>query len=333
MFPTEPTPQDFPTENLTRTEDRYFSSQIEQVIKKSEAHRLHFMKRHYKRDMMTSNLSLLVMTIGGCGFGWFFLMEADLVKALACVVLAIIVPILMQMWSSRVLKSYVMDYKKNFMPELARALGGMKFFPARGISAKILPRTGVILPFTSYEAEDCFMGTYKGTKVIFSEARLLGKKKLMFKGVFVFLEVPHKIFEGHTIITADHELVKCSAGSRWSKLSNVKIETSNPSWNRFEIYSDKPEAARLMIGEKLLKELAEAADIFSNAPLSAVLFQGKYIFIAIPYERDMFEASNIHVPVTTQRHAMDCKREVGQIMEIIDVFDIYKSQMPQSASS
>lgn len=329
MCSSEPLPQNFPAESLTRTEDRFFSAQIQQVIKNAEAHRLHFMKRHYKRELLTTNLSLLAMTAGGCGFGWFFLMEADLFKALACMALAIALPLLMHIWSNKVLRTYIIDYKKSFMPEMARALGGMKFFSERGISSKILPKTGIIQPYKTYEAEDCFMGTYKGTKVIFSEARLCGKKKNgkpLFKGIFVLLEVPHKIFEGHTIITADAELVRRYATTRWSKLSKVQIQTANTSWNRFEIFSDKPEAARLMVGEKLLKELAEAADVFGNTPLTAVLFQGKYIFMAVPHERDMFEASNILVPVTTERHAMDCKKEIGQLLEIIDVFEIYQGQ-------
>ena len=44
----------------------------------------------------------------------------------------------------------------------------------------------------------------------------------------------------------------------------------------------------------------------------------------IPYKGDMFEASNIHIPVATKQHAMQCKREIEQILEIIDVFDLYQ---------
>lgn len=318
-------------ESLSRVEDRQFSAQVQSVIQKAEAHRMHFMQRHQQREMMTANLSLLAMFIAGCGFGWFFLVEADLLRALICMVLAIFLPLGLQFWSGSVLKDYIEDYKRNFMPQMARALGGMKFYPKRGISAKILPKTGIIPPYTHYDAEDCFMGTYKGTKVLFSEAHLYGKNKnkLIFDGIFVMIEVTHNIFEGHTIITADQNMVKNYARTRWKKLSPVQVNVSDPSWARFEIFSDNPDGAQLLVGEKLLKELAEASDVFNNAPLTAVLFHGKYIFMAIPYEKDMFEASSIYTPVATERHALDCKKEIEQILEIIDVFDIYQSR-PQT---
>ena len=44
----------------------------------------------------------------------------------------------------------------------------------------------------------------------------------------------------------------------------------------------------------------------------------------IPYEPDMFEASSLFVPVTTKTQAMQCKKEIEQLLEIIDVFDLYE---------
>ncbi len=44
----------------------------------------------------------------------------------------------------------------------------------------------------------------------------------------------------------------------------------------------------------------------------------------IPYDKDMFEASSLFVPVTTKKQAMQCKREIEQLLEIVDVFDLYK---------
>ena len=44
----------------------------------------------------------------------------------------------------------------------------------------------------------------------------------------------------------------------------------------------------------------------------------------IPYESDMFEPSDLFVPVQTKTQAMQCKKEIEQLLEIIDVFDLYK---------
>jgi hypothetical protein len=65
---------------------------------------------------------------------------------------------------------------------------------------------------------------------------------------------------------------------------------------------------------------------FGDANLSAVLFRGKYIFMMIPHETDMFEASDLYVPVSTQRHALSCKKEIDQLLEMLDVFDLYAAK-------
>lgn len=174
------------------------------------------------------------------------------------------------------------------------------------------------------------MGRYKGVKVIFSEARLYTKgnrRDPVFSGLFALLEIPQEIFEGHTIITADPSMVARWQHSRWQKLSPVTLSPAQKSHDRFSAFSDQPQEAVSVLGERLIKELAEASEIFDDAALSAVFFRGKYVFLAIPYPHDMFEASNLHVPVTTSQYAMTCKKEVEKLLEIIDVFDLYKSQL------
>ncbi len=319
--------------SLSRVDERRFSSDVEALIKNAERGRLQYMKKYRMREMTSSIVGLTVILIGGAGFGWFFLVEAQIFKAIACMVLAGLVPVILNIWAEFPVKAYIDDHKANFMPQMAKALGGLKYHRARGISAKILPKTGVIPSYDTYKAEDCFMGVYKGVKVIFSEARLFVKRKNMpvFHGIFVLLEIPRDILEGHTIVTADKEMAHKYSRTRWKNLSAVSIPVSQGAWDRFEVFSDKPEAAALFVGEKLLKELAEASDIFNTSPLSAVFFKGKYVFLAIPYEGDMFEASNIYVPVTTKKHAASCKKEIEQILEIIDVFEIYQTESAKGA--
>lgn len=315
--------------DLQRRDDVRFQHEIEVLINQAENTRLNFMKQQRKRSFITIIVGTIFIIAGASGFGWFFLMQSKLVLGVICMLLSILPMAFLTYWSGVPVKSYVMAYKTDFMPQMADLLGGLKFFPSRGISRTIVEKTGVAPPHEIYNAEDCFMGTYKNVKVIFSEARLFKDKKsknVVFDGVFVLLETPSKIIEGHTILTADNALAKRAAPTIWRKFKHVQIKTSNPKWNRFQIFSTKPDVAQLLIGEKLLKELSEAAEIFNNAPLSAVLFGRKYIFLAIPYEDDMFEASNMHVPVTTKKHAMQCKKEIDQLLEIIDIFDVYKTK-------
>lgn len=322
-----PPAQDVKAHEVTRARNDEFSGKIETLINDAEAMRLSFMKRHRTREHITTTLGLLSLMAGAAGFGWFLLVDADIIRAIGAMTLAILLPALLNVWKASILKAYERSYKREFLPRLARALGGFKFHPSRGISSKIIARTGLIPKHDVYNAEDCFMGLYKGVKVLFSEARLLHKKTYLepiFDGIFVLLEIPSAAIEGHTILTADKNMVREWRSTRWRKLQDVNIKTDNPEWDRFSVFSDQPDAAKLLVGEKLLKELSEAADIFDNAPLSAAMFKGKFIFLMIPYSGDMFEASNINIPVATKQHAMQCKREIEQILEIIDVFDLYQ---------
>lgn len=316
--------------DIQRRDDRQFQADMKQLIHESENTRLAFMKKQRFRGFVSLTSIILSVLIGAGGFGWFLLVEADIVMASLCMVCAVILPIIINIWSDMPIKNYNIHYKDVFMPKMAEALGGFKFHPKRGISSKIISKTGVLPRHDIYEAEDCFIGKYNGVKVIFSEARLYNKNKNhppVFDGIFVLLETHSKIINGHTIITADLDMVQQYADSRWNKLKTVSINSTIPDWNNFQVFSDTPENATSLICEKLQKELSEAAVTFDNSPMSTVLFREKFIFMAIPYEQDMFEASNIYIPIVTKQHTLTCKKEIEQILEIVDIFDLYRTEI------
>ncbi len=312
---------------MNRVDENRFTRELDMLIKESEEMRIARMKQHQTRGFVSMNLSILCVMVGVFGFGWFFMWKGLLLPAFACLLLSMIPPILLNIWASRPPKNYLKEHKTIFMPKLAKTLNGLTFHQNRGVSSKILGRLPVIPAHDQYKAEDCFMGTYKGVKVIFSEARLYSKvhkEGPVFDGIFVLLETPEEVIEGHTIITSNHKMVKAYEKTRWKDMSPVHVSVSNPDWDKFQIFSTKPDAAELMVGERLIKELAEAGDIFDKAELTAVLFGKKYIFMMIPYAKDMFEASSLFVPITTPSQALTVKKEVEQLLEIVDVFDLYK---------
>ncbi len=313
---------------ISRGEEAKFRQEVDRLIEAAENSRLDFMRRYRGRHFLSLSVGLFIIVLGGSGFGWFLLMEANIIKAVASMAIAIAIPLFIYLWSEQPLKAYKRYYKNEFMKRMAHLLGGLKFHPYRGISAKILPKTGIIPAHDVYRAEDCFMGKYKGVKVLFSEARLTKKQNSLepvFDGVFVLLEAPQKVFEGHTIITADKPMIRQYRDTRWKKLEPVTLDVGEAYQERFDVFSDKPDKAATFIHDPLLKELSEAADIFDKSPLTAVLFKGKYIFMAIPYEKDMFEASSIYLPVAMRDQAMTCKKEINQILEVIDVFEVFSA--------
>ncbi len=313
--------------DLSRIDDRKFGKKLDALIAESEEMRINRMKQHRTRGFIAMNLTIFSVLLGVAGFGWFFLMEAVILPAFLALALSLIPPIFLHFWATWPLKAYVQEHKTVFMPKLAQTLNGLKFHPERGVSAKVIEKLAVIPAHHTYKAEDCFMGTYKGVKVIFSEARLYSKNRKddpIFDGIFVLLETPGNVIDGHTIITANSKMVKAYSKTRWKTMQEVHISVSEPEWDKFDIYSTKPESAELIVGDRLLKELSEASEVFDDSPLTAVLFGKKYVFMMIPYEPDMFEASSLFVPVTTKSQAMQCKKEIEQLLEIIDVFDLYE---------
>jgi len=317
-----------PKEEVQRRDDAQFMAEINAIISEGEQMRVSYMRKHRTRSMLALTFTLLFIIAGGAGFGWFLLMEYRLPLAVLSMLGAIGLSALMYWWNAGPIKEYQKSYKSVFMPKLAKALGGLKFHPKRGIPSKFLAKTRVLPPYKRYEAEDCFLGRYKGVKVIMSEARLYPEAKggePIFRGLMVLMEAPSKIFEGHTILTANHDMAAQWATTRWKGLTPVNMPVGNEKAARFRVFSDKPEVAVKTTGEKLLKELGETAEVFDDSAMTAVLFGGKFIFLMIPYQTDMFEASSIYVPVTTNDYAVRCKKEVDRILEIIDVFEIYKS--------
>ncbi|MCF8495823.1 MAG: DUF3137 domain-containing protein [Alphaproteobacteria bacterium] len=322
--------------DIQKRDDLQFQAKIDSLIREGEDMRLKYMRRAYGRTKFKTIVGILSALVGGAAFGWLFLMQGRLAPALLSILASFALPIFLGWWASLPPKAYLRDYKRLFMPRIAEALGGLTFHPARGISSAILGKTGIMPPHDIYKAEDCFMGVHKGVKVMLSEARLWKKSRRappVFQGLLILLEIPSAAIEGHTIITADETMVHRWEKTRWKKLQRVQATFDSPLVTRFQIFSDHPESASLLIGDRLLKELGEAADVFGKSPLTAVLFRGKYIFLSIPYAEDMFEPSSIFHPVATKQHTLRCRHEIERIMEIIDIFELYNPGRAAMASS
>lgn len=313
---------------LTRPTHQEFELKLEKLLEEAERMRVRLMKKYQSRHMTAVGVSIFSVFALGAVFGWFFLIETQILVAILAIIVCTFLVVYMHIWADKPLRAYESQYKTMFLPQLARLLGGLKFFPSRGISANILQKTGVVPKHGLYRAEDCFMGRYKGVKVIFSEGRLYPEKKpgshTVFDGIFVLLECPEDKFKGHTILTSDMDMVEHYAHSRWKSLQPVPAETDEHYDPAFKLFSNSPETATNIISKELFKELGEASDIFNEAPVTLVFFQKKYIFMMIETDQNMFEPCSIQLPIKTNLHGVECKKEIDQILEIIDIFDLYK---------
>jgi hypothetical protein len=313
-------------EELKRVDHAAFTSEVKELVRDAENTRLRYMQKRQNRGFIALTVNLLASIAGVAGFAWFFLVEGDILKGLGCFAIAIICPLLLINWKNAPVKNYIRAHKAQFMPKLAKTLGGFKYNATGGIARNVLQQTGIVPDFDSYRHEDCFLGLYKGTKVIFSEARLYKGSRPVFEGVLVLLELPQKAFEGHTILTADKRMAEQFGKSRWGKLQAVALTSSNPEWNRFLAFSDRPDLVPTYVPEKMMKELSEAADVFGRCAISCAFMKGKYLFMTIPWREDMFEASDIDVPLPTTGHVEERRREIEKLLEVVDVFDVFTAK-------
>lgn len=314
--------------DIQRREDAQFHANVEKLAADAEDIRMTLMRSYRTRELIASGAMIVFVLIGALGFGWYLLYEGWAEMAITSMLVAVFAPMLADFWAEAPLKHYREDYKKRFMPKLAHELGGFKFYPTRGISRKLIQKTGVLPAHETYSAEDCFMGRYKGVKVIFSEARLYeGKRKKnpVFDGLFVLLETPEESIHGHSILTTDNAMIGHYASKRWKNLSPLPMRHGAGLPVDFKLFSTKQHHGEILDNDRLLKELADTSQIFDLAPVTLVAFGKKYVFFMIPYAHNMFEPSNIHMPIQTKQQAIMCKREVEQVLEIIDVCDAFRS--------
>lgn len=324
--PPGPSPFTIPKQApLNRANAPDFEHAITRVTKQADTLRMAHMNQYQLCKNTGFVITLLAIIGGASAFAWFLLFEASLIKALACVIITLTIPALVKQWVRKPLEAYLSDYKSTIMPQFAQLMGGFEYHPHRGISEQVIMKTGLTPAYKDYHSEDCFRGHYKGTKVLLSEVRLSGDKKAeLFKGLFVLIELPSKLFSGTTILTANEALIAHNETTRWAKMTTPT--PANPMLGRFSLYTSSPDDASLLIGDSLIKEVTEADAIFDDAGLSMSFIKGKYIFITIPHQDNMFEACDVHMPINNKAQATKFRQEIQKLLEIIDVIDLYTTQ-------
>ncbi|MCK6418668.1 MAG: DUF3137 domain-containing protein [Alphaproteobacteria bacterium] len=302
--------------DIPQAHDTY-AQETQRLAQAAENLRLRHVRRLRTRHNIAITFSLLVAIASAGGFGWYLMMEGDLPRALACTALAAVVPPLLLAWAARPLADYRRAHKQKFMPQLARLLGGLTYRAQSGLNPSIIKAADIAPAFTRHDSEDCFTGTLNGVKVIFSEMRLFDDQHVSprFSGLCVLLESAlDQRFSGHVVIT-DDPAYEPSLPAR-------EFSFESPETTQFSLYAETPEAAQAVANPRLLKELAEAAARF-KAPVRASFFKGRYVLIMFTSHEDMFEPSDLLIPVRTANYGTRVRTEISRILEIIDVVGLY----------
>lgn len=320
-------------EDIRQVHDEKFAAEIEKLINFAEDSRLAKSKQYDLRRRLSFVATMIIGISASSWLIWFLLMGGSAIISWAALAVLIIAPILLHIWIKQPVKTYISNFKSNLMPRMAKLLGNLEYHPTSGISMKAVASSRLIPPHKVYKAEDAFRGVFKGVKIMISESRLYGKndKDVIFSGVYVLLLTPKGKFKGHTIITCDDDLIKTCRSSRWKKLPEIQFnEGIKPGL--FRIYSNNAEEAKGLADEDFMELLHTLNELFGNTKVSACFYGDNRVFLSIPNDTDMFEPGNIYMPITTRSHALKCKREIEQILHVVDVLDVYEadSATPQN---
>lgn len=293
------------------------SPELKEILEHAEDARVQFMRDYRTRQNLTLTVIVLCALVGTLGFAWLFLMQADLLKAILVAVCSAIPAGLAAFWKNAPLKSYRDHYKNNILPTIAANLGKLKYVRNGGIPEKVLSKTKIIPQYATYESEDCFRGTYKNTKILFSEARLLDSRgDYVFDGVFVMLELSSRALKGVSVLTS-HPKVASKLGRQLKKIDL----SDNAFAMDISAFTSHAQNEEVLTNPALIKELHEMIDLFDKAPCTLSFFGNRYVFAMIPYSVDMFEPSNIEFPIASSSSIKRCAAEIKQIQSIIDLLE------------
>lgn len=307
--------------------DDKFSAAVRRLIGDAEHYRVDKGRQYDHRMRVSLALILLSVIGGGAGLFWFVVMDGNLRMAGFCVLAGAAVSILGGIWAQMPLHRYRQHFKKEFMPMLARAMGGMKYHPQGGIAWQAIVPAKVLPAHDRYTSEDCMTGRRGGIRFMLAEAKLYREKKSSggFSGILVLLTTPQKKFRGHTIITSDAAMIRASQGTRWKALPET-APAAGLEAGPFRVFSNAPDEAVRLADRDLLEHLKGLSALFGGAAPTIVFYGGDKVFVMIPHDGDMFEPGDIRMPIRNGDLALKCKKEVEQILTVIDVIDVYEPE-------
>jgi hypothetical protein len=232
-------------------------------------------------------------------------------------------------WVTHPRRQYVKAYKKKILPGLAKLFGDFNYALKGRINMSLMRPSRIIPAHDRYSAEDCFQGTYKGVDIQFAEINLQEKRRSknrdtyvsVFKGLAVLLEMKNKKFYGHTIL--DHNKSKIS---EWFKEKSLDLKRANlvdPEFEDiFDAYTNDQVEARYLVDPLMMERLVGMYEEYEGNKMASAFYDSKML-ILIASTHNHFEPADIEIPATDPRSILNMKKEIGEILSIIDRLDLY----------
>lgn len=235
-------------------------------------------------------------------------------------------------WVTYPCVQYTKLYKRSFLPDIIKLFGDFRYAIDGKIDVDRMRTSGIIPNHDKYETEDYFDGTYKGVNVEFSEVDFLERRRSknrtyyvsVFDGLAILLEMNSKKFYGHTILDKDKGKV-----AEWFKEKSSDLKRANlvdPEFEGiFDVYTNDQMEARYLIDPVMMERLKSLQEEYGGDSISAAFYDSKML-ILIKSGHNFFEPANINVPATDPRSILRMKKDIGEILSLIDRLSLYDPQ-------
>ncbi len=228
-------------------------------------------------------------------------------------------------WVSLPKRQYAQAYKTQILPDIARLFGNFDYDVKGKIPMEAMKPSKIVPEHTRYNSEDMFSGEYKGVGIHFSEIDL--KKKsgkstvTVFKGLAVFLTQGTKRFHGHTMLIKDQGKI-----GGWLKKQTSSLQRADlvdPEFEKmFDVFTSDQVEARYLIDPAIIENLKALHKEYGGDKMMAA-FYDDHVLILIGSKINHFEPASIHTPATDPESLLAMKREIGQILSIVDRLSLY----------
>lgn len=209
-------------------------------------------------------------------------------------------------------KYLISDYRDEFKQKVIKPLieeidNSFHYIPALHIDVKYFKRSKLFSSPDRYSGNDLVKGKIDGVDLTFSDLHAekehrdsKGRRSYstIFKGLFIVSDF-HKKFHGHTVVLPDTaqntfgDLVGSFLQANNFSRSGDLVKMDSPEFEKeFVVYGSDQIEARYILTHTLMEKILHYKK-HSGHPVY-VSFRGQNIYMAIEYNKDLFEPSIFH---------------------------------------
>ena len=242
-------------------------------------------------------------------------------------------------WVTHPKRQYTNAYKNEILPKIAQLFGDFRY-DLKGKIDVMKMRASKILPrHDRYKSEDYFVGFYKGVDIEFCEIELKQRRKsgkktryvTVFKGLAILLDMKSKRFYGHTMLDKDRGKM-----SEWFKQKSSNLKRANlvdPEFEKiFDVYTNDQVEARYLIDPVMMERLKGLQEEYKGESMTAAFYESQMLLL-IQSKHNHFEPADISIPATDPRSILSMKKEIGEILSLIDRLSLYDPNEVHNGSS